>query len=76
MIIPVTGRVYTVLDSEHHDWRNGIQVLETVTFEAVCELRVVMKRCTTVGAENRAGVTLYKSGINPYPTNVENRVSS
>jgi hypothetical protein len=63
MVIPVTDRVYTVLDSENHDWRNGIQVPETVTFKAVCDLRVVMKRCTTLDAETRAGVTLYKSGI-------------
>jgi hypothetical protein len=51
------------LDSENHDWRNGIQVLETVTFKAVCELRVVLKWYATVDAENCAGVTLYKSGI-------------
>jgi heptaprenylglyceryl phosphate synthase len=63
MVNPVTGRVYTVLDSENHDWRNGIQVLGTVTFKAVCELQVVLKWYTTVDAENRAGVTLYKSGI-------------
>ena len=58
MVIPVNGRVYTILDSKNHDWRNGMQVLETVTFKAVCELRVVLKRCTAVDAENRAGVTL------------------
>jgi hypothetical protein len=34
-----------------------------MTFEAVCGPRVVMKRCATVDAENRADVTLYKSGI-------------
>lgn len=39
MIIPVAGRVYTVLDSDHRDWRNGIHVLETVTLKryANCE---------------------------------------
>ena len=52
MVNPVSFEVHTILDSENHDWRNGIQVLGTVTFEAVYEPRVMMQRCTAMGAEN------------------------